>query len=271
MIYAMSDIHGCIDKLQEQMQYVNLEGENRIVFLGDYIDYGKSSFHVLKYLLNLQLEYGDEKVIVLKGNHEAMLIEWVEDYSRRNIPNFGEVNYDSWLKTDSEHRFNTFRTFFSEDVFNEFEVFCRKASFVEMNKKAVSLLEDNHKELIKWIASMPSYYETDTQIFVHAGVDEEAGEYWKWGASDEIFLWKHPETFGNFEKDVIAGHLGTGRLAHEAGFHDVYYDGMSHYYIDGSVYKHGKLLLMVYDEEDRKYYQVENGKKLLIKPFSRYR
>ena len=38
MIYAMSDIHGCIDKLQEQMQYVNLEGENRIVFLGDYME-----------------------------------------------------------------------------------------------------------------------------------------------------------------------------------------------------------------------------------------
>ena len=30
MLYAMSDIHGCIDKLLEQMQYVNLEGGNHI-------------------------------------------------------------------------------------------------------------------------------------------------------------------------------------------------------------------------------------------------
>ncbi len=271
MIYAMSDIHGCIDKLQEQMQYVNLEGENRIVFLGDYIDYGKSSFQVLKYIWDLQQKYGDKKVIVLKGNHEAMLLEWIDNYSRQNVPESGVLNYDSWLKTDSEQRFNAFRTFLSEDVFHDFEVFCRKASFVEMNKKAVSLLKEKHKELIRWISAMPSYFETETQIFVHAGVDEEAGEYWKWGTSDDIFLWKHPATFGKFEKDVIAGHIGTGGLAHDAGFHDVYYDGLSHYYIDGSVYKHGKLLLMTYDEEERKYFQVEIGKKIPIRIFDKYR
>ena len=126
------------------------------------------------------------------------------------------------MKDDSQVRFNTFRTFLSEEVFQEFEAFCLKASFGEMNKKAVSLLKEKHKKLIKWLAAMPSFFETDTQIFVHAG------------------------------------------LAEEAGFHDIYYDGMSHYYIDGSVYEHGKLLLMAYDEEKRKYYQVENGRKITI-------
>ena len=40
MIYAMSDIHGCIEELQKQMEQVDLSGKNRIIFLGDYIDYG---------------------------------------------------------------------------------------------------------------------------------------------------------------------------------------------------------------------------------------
>ena len=48
--------------------------------------------------------------------------------------------------------------------------------------------------------------------------------------------------------------------------HDVYYDGESHYYIDGSVYKGGKLLLLAYDEENEKYYQVENGRMVLVNP-----
>ncbi len=34
------------------------------------------------------------------------------------------------------------------------------------------------------MSDMPLYYETGEQIFVHAEVDEEAGEYWKWGTND---------------------------------------------------------------------------------------
>lgn len=70
MIYAISDIHGCIEELQKQMEQVELSGDNRIIFLGDYIDYGDSSYQVLKYIWDLQKEYGEEKVVVLKGNHE---------------------------------------------------------------------------------------------------------------------------------------------------------------------------------------------------------
>ncbi|MCR5732990.1 MAG: metallophosphoesterase [Lachnospiraceae bacterium] len=271
MIYAMSDIHGCITDLQKQMEEVDLRGENRLIFLGDYIDYGNSSYQVLKYIWDLQREYGDEKIIVLKGNHEAMLLEWIDDFSGQYSSELEALSYDSWLKTDSQYRFNTFRTFLTEDDFQKFEDFCLKASFVEMNIKAVSMLKENYTEMIGWIAKMPSFFETDTQIYVHAGVDEDAGEYWKWGTSDDIFLWKFPASFGRFEKDVIAGHTGTSGLAHESNYHDVYYDGMSHYYIDGSVYKHGKLLLLAFDEHDGKYYQIENGKMIPVRPFDKYR
>lgn len=70
-------------KLQKNMEQVNLSGNNRIVFCGDYIDYGDSSYYVLKYLWDLQKKYGAEKVVVLKGNHEQMFLDWIEDY--RNI------------------------------------------------------------------------------------------------------------------------------------------------------------------------------------------
>ena len=45
---------------------------------------------------------------------------------------------------------------------------------------------DRQEELIKWIEEMPSYYDGESQIFVHAGIDEEAGEYWMWGS---YFFW----------------------------------------------------------------------------------
>lgn len=46
MIYAMSDIHGCIEELKEKMMEVDLRGENRLIFLGDYLDYGESHYYI---------------------------------------------------------------------------------------------------------------------------------------------------------------------------------------------------------------------------------
>ena len=87
------------------MEHVDLSGENRLVFLGDYIDYGHSSYQVLKYIRDLHAAYGADKVIVLKGNHEAMFLEWVDEYKKtyNGDPDF-DLAYNDWLRTDLEHR-----------------------------------------------------------------------------------------------------------------------------------------------------------------------
>ena len=115
MIYAMSDIHGCVEELKKQMEQVDLSGDNRIVFCGDYIDYGDSSCQVLKCIWNLQKKYGAEKVVVLKGNHEQMFLDWIRDY--RRIYSDGTEDYmvfNDWLRTDFEYGANTISTFISE-------------------------------------------------------------------------------------------------------------------------------------------------------------
>ncbi len=257
MIYAMSDIHGCLDALKEKMEQVELSPDNRMIFLGDYIDYGPDSGGVLRYLYDLWQREGNDKVVMLKGNHEAMLLEWIDEFKKPVTPLMEEMSYDSWLKTDGEHRYNAFRTLVTKEQFEYIRETERNLSFARLNHEAVNMVIETSGDLIKWIRSMESFYETDTQIFVHAGVDEEAEEYWKCGTGDDVFLWKFPASFGKFCKTVIAGHVGTGNIARDRSFHEVYYDGASHYYIDGSVYKHGKLLLLAYDENDGKYYQVE--------------
>ena len=98
MIYAMSDIHGCIEELQKQMEQVDLSRDNRIVFLGDYIDYGDSSYQVLKYIWDSQKEYGEEKVVVLKGNHEQMFLEWIDDYRNPYFDGTEDyLTFNDWL------------------------------------------------------------------------------------------------------------------------------------------------------------------------------
>ncbi|NMA84058.1 MAG: serine/threonine protein phosphatase, partial [Epulopiscium sp.] len=111
----------------------------------------------------------------------------------------------------------------------------------------------NHKELIKWLKNLPLYYETEKQIFVHAGIDEEAEDWWQHGTTEEIFTSKYPPSFGKFYKDIIAGHIATNSLKDEEGFHGVYFDGENHYYIDGTVEVSGCIPLLIYDDLKEKY------------------
>ena len=48
--------------------------------------------------------------------------------------------------------------------------------------------EEREEKYIRWMEKLPLYYETDNQIFVHAGVEEEAGEDWEIGMLVSMLL-----------------------------------------------------------------------------------
>lgn len=104
-----------------------------------------------------------------------------------------------------------------------------------------------------WMKKLPFFYETPTQIFVHAGVDEEAGDLWKVGTPEETMCEMFPWNEGEFMKDVIAGHTDTFNMAQDESFHDVYWDGASHYYLDGTTHKSGQVPVLKYDIERERY------------------
>ena len=112
-------------------------------------------------------------------------------------------------------------------------------------------------EIVKWLGELHLCFETDRQIFVHAGIDEEAGEEWMIGTGEELLYGKHPATFGPFHKDIIAGHNGTFKISKDAGepigINGALHDGQSHYFIDGSTERSGKLPILRYDTETGQY------------------
>ena len=77
-IFAMSDIHGCLQEFEAALELVDLSGDNKLILLGDYIHSGADSYGVLK-KIKLQQKYGNEKVIALMGNQQIEL-------SWKNIP-----------------------------------------------------------------------------------------------------------------------------------------------------------------------------------------
>ncbi|MCL2110842.1 MAG: metallophosphoesterase [Clostridiales bacterium] len=250
VLYAISDIHGFLDEAKETLKNVDLtDKRNKVVFCGDYIDGGPASCETLYFIKDFQ-KSKPSQTIVLMGNHEEMFLEYL----------FGEG--DEWILFDQD--LSSVKSFMSKQDFEEIQekVACRfkagefrdhgevTAAISRLCKNAV---KGSHKELFAWLRKLPYHYETEKQIFVHAGIDEEAGELWKHGTPEHWFAGKFPATTGGFYKDIIAGHVGTSGIAGDPSFRDIYWDGKSHYYIDGTVKVSKCIPLLKYDTESGVY------------------
>lgn len=77
MIYAIGDIHGCLEPLQRLMGRLHLSEADEVIFLGDYVDRGPDSKRVIDYLLTLRGRY-----TFLMGNHERMFLDFLQGKQR---------------------------------------------------------------------------------------------------------------------------------------------------------------------------------------------
>jgi serine/threonine protein phosphatase 1 len=84
-IYAITDIHGCADLLQQMFTVIDRDlttiGSMRAihVFLGDYIDRGPESCRTVDLLIERGRKH---ESVFLKGNHEAFLFDVLKDPAR---------------------------------------------------------------------------------------------------------------------------------------------------------------------------------------------
>jgi serine/threonine protein phosphatase 1 len=74
LLYAVGDIHGEREKLEELLAKMPLCAGDRIVFVGDYVDRGPDTKGVVDRLLALADEY---ECIFLAGNHESMFLDFI--------------------------------------------------------------------------------------------------------------------------------------------------------------------------------------------------
>lgn len=103
-VYAIGDIHGRYDLLQQLMSLITSHWERtektakrvRILFLGDLIDRGPDSASCLRLVTKLAQLPG---VACLRGNHEDLLLRSVEGYpdaQRLWLENGGQSTLDSF-------------------------------------------------------------------------------------------------------------------------------------------------------------------------------
>ncbi len=136
-IFAIGDIHGCFSKLCALMDKIKIDRDNDILlFLGDYIDRGPSSFEVVEYLIDLKKHF--QKIVFLKGNHEEMLENYLSGKDRpAYLKNGGQPTLESYMQRS------------------------RMTGSPPIPQKHLDFFE-----------SLLLYYQTDNFIFVHAGLRE---------------------------------------------------------------------------------------------------
>lgn len=127
--FAIGDIHGCILTFKKLLKKIDLQPSDSLYVLGDMIDRGPNSSAVLDIIIKLK-EKG-YNIFPLKGNHEQMLLNALDD---------------------SPERIHSYLRFFnSADL---------------LNKKG-----NIKRKYINLLSSLPLYIELNDFILVHASLD----------------------------------------------------------------------------------------------------
>jgi serine/threonine protein phosphatase 1 len=173
-LYAIGDVHGSLESLERLMEKINPDlTRDRLVFIGDYIDRGPQPKGVVDYIIRLKNQAPPERIICLKGNHEAMFLDFLLGASA------GLFLFNGGL--------STLQDYWGDD-WND--------------RKGLALPPDH----AKFYQDLQLYYETPDYIFVHGGLKpgvplaEQQEEDLVWIRGEFI---TSPEDFG---RRVIFGH-----------------------------------------------------------------
>jgi serine/threonine protein phosphatase 1 len=171
LIYAVGDIHGSLDKLQQLIGRCDAHAAGRsmsFVFLGDYIDRGPQSSGVIDYLLKLQSRRGDA-VVALQGNHEAMALGAIDGTGTAGL----------WFV---------------------------QGGLATLASYGVASPRELPRAHVDWMRALPLSHDDGRRFFVHAGVDPQAPLA---AQSANTMLWIR-EPFlshdGDYGRLVVHGH-----------------------------------------------------------------
>ncbi len=135
--FAIGDVHGCADELEELLALLPLKDDSTVITLGDYIDRGPFSRRVIDILIEWKTRCN---MVCLSGNHEEMLREFLDGTNPQRVARFILNGGSSTL-----------------------------ADFADDHGEWV--IPSSH---IKFLEELQLWFESDDHFFVHAGVPDIA-------------------------------------------------------------------------------------------------
>jgi serine/threonine protein phosphatase 1 len=161
-IFVIPDIHGCADQLKLILNRITpLRPQDKLIFLGDYIDRGDSSYEVIEILISLRSKYTKNNVIFLRGNHEELLLNSLGLGPKGTQFTLNQVSdYSMWINNGGEDTIINYAKQKGIEIKNPKEL---------PSHRCLSFIDKKHIDFIQNETQL--YYELDNYIFVHASYD----------------------------------------------------------------------------------------------------
>ena len=192
LVYAIGDVHGRLDLLLRLEETILRDRAKRsepalLVMLGDLVDRGPASAQVIDHVLS-PAPSGIER-ICLRGNHEAMMQEFIAD-PRPNAMWLGQGGRETLLSYGVP-----------------------PAALDRPTRRDLASLVHAYipADHIEFLHSMPVLLQTPGHVYVHAGIDASMSID---DQPTDILLWYRDnfvETYAELGKCVVHGHSVTPR------------------------------------------------------------
>lgn len=102
---VIGDIHGGLKALQQLVKRAGIVAEDRLIFLGDYVDGWSQSPQVLEFLLQLAQK---NNCVFIRGNHDQLLLEWLQDEGQN-------IDEGMWFKHGGRATVDAYRSISQTD------------------------------------------------------------------------------------------------------------------------------------------------------------
>lgn len=200
--FVVGDIHGRCAQLHTLLDMLPRDEEcDTLVFLGDLIDRGPDVPGCVEQVFTL-CRKDPERVICLRGNHEQMLLDFLDDENLIWVEQAtgGDCTFAQYTQTPLMIRRES-------DFANARDLLARKIP----------------AEQIEFFRQLPSYHEDDFALYVHAGL--ESGKHPRESSADALMWTRDMDFFKSYRgKPCVFGHTPTAflPLRGRVGRHGIY-------------------------------------------------
>jgi serine/threonine protein phosphatase 1 len=141
-IFAIGDIHGCLEKLEKMFSLLKIAKNDTVVFLGDYVDRGPQSKEVVGFVIDLKKKHN---VVCLLGNHEEMFLNCLDGINENlHLMNGGRATIKSYGGSIPKEHMDFFKSLLPYYETEEY-------IFVHAGLKPNVPLEEQDLEWLTWI------------------------------------------------------------------------------------------------------------------------
>jgi serine/threonine protein phosphatase 1 len=228
---VIGDIHGGLKAVHQVLERANVSKEDKLIFLGDFVDGWSESPAVLDFLIELQKK---QPCIFIRGNHDELLLDWL-------LGNNEKFDQKLWFKHGGKETVKSYQ-----------------------NCDAATKLKHIH-----FLQSLQNFHlDDENRLFVHAGFTNMKGveyEYlqplfywdrtlWETALALDPNLSKDAMTYPNrlkLYKEIYIGHTPVTKIGESTPVNKACVWNVD----TGAAFK-GKLTIM--DIETKEFWQSDN-------------